>query len=118
MRAQFLFSSYTGFCPTIRFGYGQTYGNETGKYFQDYRSYTLRESKSPLAYGGCYPTHYSHNPEVVLSNLNTGCDRYLDRVNIELLNTDASRNSELKRFDLVSVVFIFQFILYNSKLLI
>nr|VZH97544.1 unnamed protein product [Spirometra erinaceieuropaei] len=94
-----LMPGYAGFCPEINFGYGQTYGAATAQHFQDTRNQALRNSRAPLATGGCYPSFYSHNPEVFLSNLNRGRDRYLDRVHIELLNTDFERMEQLRRFD-------------------
>ncbi len=40
-----------GHVPTIQFQYDETFGNETAKYFQDYRSEALNSSKSLYARG-------------------------------------------------------------------
>ncbi len=40
-----------GHVPTTQFQYGETFGNATAKYFQDYRSEALNSSKSLYARG-------------------------------------------------------------------
>jgi hypothetical protein len=42
---------YLGHVPTTQFQYGETFGNATAKYFQDYRSEALNSSKSLYARG-------------------------------------------------------------------
>ena len=39
-------SSYLGHVPTVHFQYGETFGNATQKYFNDYRNEVLNSSKS------------------------------------------------------------------------
>lgn len=40
-----------GHVPTTQFQYGETFGNSTAKYFQDYRSEALNSSQSLYARG-------------------------------------------------------------------
>ncbi|PAA51932.1 hypothetical protein BOX15_Mlig011080g1, partial [Macrostomum lignano] len=94
---------YRGHVPAMKFDYGETYGNHTAKYFQDYRSEVLNSSKTPYAdRGGVFPTFYSHNPETVIGNRSRTRDRYLDRAHYELHNRDFDRTQELKRFSALS----------------
>ena len=93
--------SYRGHIPERKFDFGETYGNETAKYFQDYRSTVLNSSSTPYNKGGSFPTFYSHNPEIVIGNRSRGRDRYLDRVNCQMHNIDFDRTEELKKFDFV-----------------
>lgn len=93
---------YKGHCPTIKFDYGETYGHATAKYFQDYRSATLNSSKSPYADGGQFPTYYTHDPTLVISNRTRTRDRFLSAPKYELNNVDHDRVDELNQFDELS----------------
>ena len=93
-----LMPGYRGYVPTIKFSYGDTYGNETAKYFQDYRSDALRTSKTMYNKGGNFPTQFSHNPDLVINNRTRGRDAYLYEPKYEHYNTDYNRESEIKGF--------------------
>ncbi|XP_041356939.1 protein FAM166C A-like isoform X2 [Gigantopelta aegis] len=90
---------YRGHCPTIKFDYGETFGNATQKYFQDYRSEVLNSSASPYCKGGSFPTYYTHDPDSVISNRNRSWDRWTLAPRYELTNIDHDRKEELYRFN-------------------
>ncbi|XP_074643137.1 ciliary microtubule inner protein 2C-like [Tubulanus polymorphus] len=94
-----LMPGYKGHCPTTKFDYGETYGHATAKYFQDYRSQALNSSKSPYERGGQFPTYYTHDPTLVISNRTRTRDRFLHAPSYELSNIHHDRNDEIKRFD-------------------
>ncbi|GFN95047.1 upf0573 protein c2orf70 homolog b-like [Plakobranchus ocellatus] len=93
---------YRGYCPTIKYDYGETYGNQTAKYFQDYRSSVLNSSADPYCKGGQFPTVYSHNPDLVISNRTRTRDRWLQAPRYRLSNVDHDRKEELYQFDKLS----------------
>ncbi|XP_033738117.1 protein FAM166C A-like [Pecten maximus] len=90
---------YQGHCPTTKYDYGETYGNATQKYFQDYRSKTLSCSADPLCKGGEFPTYYTHKPETVISARSRTRDRWLNAPKHSLTNIDHDRKEELYQFD-------------------
>nr|KAI8754574.1 FAM166C A protein [Biomphalaria glabrata] len=90
---------YRGYCPTIKYDYGETYGNQTAKYFQDYRSSVLNSSADPYAKGGQFPTVYSHNPDLVISNRTRTQDRWLLAPKYQLSNVDHDRKEEIYQFN-------------------
>lgn len=92
---------YRGHCPTTKYDYGETYGNATNKYFQDYRSEVLNASHDPYARGGEFPTYYTHRPESVISARGRTRDRWLAAPKYNLSNVDFDRKEELKSFDTV-----------------
>jgi len=87
---------YRGYCPTIKYDYGETYGNATSKYFQDYRSSVLNSSCTNYSPGGSFPTYYTHNPDLVISNRARNHDRWLMSPKYELSNMDHDRNEQLR----------------------
>lgn len=93
--------SYQGHCPTTKYDYGETYGEATSKYFQDYRSRVLSASADPYCRGGDFPTYYTHRPETVISNRSRTRDRWLLTPKYSLTNTDYDRKEELKSYDKV-----------------
>ncbi|RUS85149.1 hypothetical protein EGW08_007053 [Elysia chlorotica] len=93
---------YRGHCPTIKYDYGETYGNQTAKYFQDYRSSVLNSSADPYCKGGQFPTVYSHNPDLVISNRTRTQDRWLQAPRYRLSNVDHDRKEEIYQFDKLS----------------
>ncbi|KAK3602601.1 hypothetical protein CHS0354_034328 [Potamilus streckersoni] len=90
---------YRGHCPTTKYDYGETYGNNTAKYFQDYRNEVLNQSSDPYARGGDFPTFYTHKPESVLSSRSRKLDRWLTAPKHSLSNVDFDRKEELYSFD-------------------
>ena len=94
---------YRGHCPTTKYDYGETYGNATAKYFQDYRSDVLYASDDPLSRGGEFPTYYTHKPESVISSRGRTRDRWLAAPKYSLGNVDFDRKEELYAFNNVSV---------------
>ncbi|XP_013404250.1 UPF0573 protein C2orf70 homolog B [Lingula anatina] len=90
---------YRGHCPALKFDYGETYGNATAKYFQDYRSTVLSSSQSVWCKGGRFPTYYTHDPSSVIGARTRTRDRWLDAPKYRLYNVDHDRNEELKQFD-------------------
>ncbi len=92
---------YNGHVPTMKFDYGETYGNATSKYFQDYRLKTLDNSKSNYCQGGYFPTYYTHQPDLVIGNRTRTRDRWLSAPRYSLTNVDHDRKEELIKFDKV-----------------
>jgi len=90
---------YKGHIPTMQFDYGETYGNATAKYFQDYRCDTLAASSSNYARGGYFPSFYTHAPDMVISARTRGQDRWMAAPRYSLSNVDHDRKEELVRFD-------------------
>ncbi|KAL8582206.1 hypothetical protein ACOMHN_004125 [Nucella lapillus] len=93
---------YRGYCPTMKYDYGETYGNATSKYFQDYRSSVLNSSASNYSTGGSFPTYYTHDPDLVISNRCRNRDRWLMAPKYELSNMDHDRTEQLRRLDTLS----------------
>ena len=94
---------YKGHCPTAKFDYGETYGNATAKYFQDYRSETLNQSKSSYAKGGQFPTVYTHNPDLVIHARDRSREQWRTAPKYELTNVNHDRREEINKFDTVSL---------------
>jgi len=90
---------YKGHCPTAKFDYGETYGNATAKYFQDYRSQTLNQSKSNYAKGGQFPTVYTHNPDLVIHARDRTREQWRTAPKYELTNVNHDRKEEIDKFD-------------------
>ena len=86
----------------MKFDYGETYGNATAKYFQDYRSQSLSNSNSNYAKGGYFPTYYTHQPDLVIGNRTRTRDRWLAAPRYSLSTVDYDRQQELIQFDRVS----------------
>ncbi|CAF3199977.1 unnamed protein product [Rotaria socialis] len=93
-----LMPGYRGHIPTTQFQCGETFGNTSAKYFQDYRSEALNSSKSLYARGGYFPTPYTHQPELVMSDRRRSRDQYLYTPKYALNNTHADRTNEIRKF--------------------
>ena len=52
LNSTFMFYRYKGHIPSMHERYGETFSNKTQKYFQDYRSAALNESRSNYCKGG------------------------------------------------------------------
>ena len=93
---------YRGHVPTMKFDYGETYGNHTVKYFQDFRSSALETSKTNYCKGGYFPTYYSYNADLATEARTRKWDRWLQVPRYTLTNYDHDKREELIRFDRVS----------------
>ena len=93
--------SYNGHVPTMKFDYGETYGNHTEKYFQDFRSKTLETSKTNYCKGGYFPTKYSFSPDIAVGARTRQWDRWLQEPRYQLTTLDYDRKQELIDFDRV-----------------
>ncbi|MBN3303282.1 C070A protein, partial [Amia calva] len=94
-----LMPGYCGHVPTVKFSFGDTFGNATMRHFQDFRSAVLESSKSPYSSGGQFPTVYSHNPSLVTACRSRSRDRALLTPYWSRHNVDLSRQEELKKFE-------------------
>lgn len=78
-RAEFISPSlapgYKGHVPDMEEKYGETFGNKHLKYFQDYRSGALDNSRSNYARGGEFPSIYSRDPSLVMKERHVRRDR-------------------------------------------
>lgn len=96
--------SYSGYTPRVKYTYGETFGNTTGRWFQDYRAATLNTSKGRMGRGGDkflpFPTYYTNNPDHVLGARTSSRDRWLAAPKYKLLNLD-DRDGAIKTYDKV-----------------
>ncbi|XP_007937068.1 protein FAM166C [Orycteropus afer afer] len=93
-----LMPGYGGHVPSVAFSCGSTYGNTTFKYFQDYRNAVMEKSHTPFSKGGHFPTLFSPNPNLVLSNHSHTWDRWLHIPSYTRYNLDSSRSHDLTCF--------------------
>ncbi|XP_059837742.1 protein FAM166C A isoform X2 [Hypanus sabinus] len=97
-----LMPGYRGFVPTINFTHGDTYGNTTRKYFEDFRMSALNTSQSPYSKGGQFPTIYSSNPSLVIENRMRNRNRWLYAPQWSRYDVDFDREEEMKVFNKLS----------------
>lgn len=90
---------YRGHVPTMKFDYGETYGNHTAKYFQDYRSKALDTSKTNYCKGGYFPTYYSYNPDLAVEARTRKWDRWLSEPRYSLTTYDHDKREQQIKFD-------------------
>ncbi|XP_053564880.1 protein FAM166C [Bombina bombina] len=89
---------YRGHIPTQSFTYGDTYGNTSARWFQDFRSSVLNSSQTPYCKGGQFATSFSNDPELVLTSRSRGWNRWLYSPKVSRYNVDFDRTQELKDF--------------------
>ncbi|KAM5254047.1 ciliary microtubule inner protein 2C [Hipposideros larvatus] len=93
-----LMPGYQGHVPGVAFAFGSPYGTATLKYFQDHRNAALEKSHTPFSKGGHFPTIFSPNPDLVLSNRSQTWDCWLHTPIYTRFNLDNDRSAELTRF--------------------
>ncbi|XP_077008467.1 ciliary microtubule inner protein 2C isoform X2 [Tamandua tetradactyla] len=93
-----LMPGYQGHVPSAAFSFGSTYGSTTLKYFQDRRHTTMEKSHTPYSKGGHFPTLFSPDPNLVLSNQSNTWDRWLRAPSYTRFNLDSDRAAALARF--------------------
>lgn len=89
---------YQGHVPGVAFSFGSTYGTTTLKYFQDHRNAVLGRSRTSLSRDGHFPTIFSPNPNLVLSDRSGTRDRWLHAPSYTRFNLDNSRSADFSRF--------------------
>lgn len=89
---------YQGHVPGVAFSFGSPYGTATLKYFQDHRNAGLERSRTPLSRGGHFPTIFSPNPNLVLSDRSRTRDRWLHAPSYTRFNLDSGRSTDFSRF--------------------
>lgn len=92
---------YKGHVPGVATSFGSSYGNTTYKYFQDLRHTGLEKSYALLS-GGRFPTIFSPNSSLVLSDNSQNWDRWLHLPTYSRFNLDYGRTTELTNFYKVS----------------
>lgn len=92
---------YKGHVPGVASSFGSSYGNTTFKYFQDLRNTGLEKSYALLS-GGCFPTIFSPNSPLVLTDNSQNWDRWLHQPTYSRSNQDNGRTTELTNFYKVS----------------
>ncbi|XP_030410948.1 UPF0573 protein C2orf70 homolog isoform X1 [Gopherus evgoodei] len=93
-----LMPGYRGHVPNTVFSFGDTYGNTTLKYFQDFRNAAMETSRCPYSKGGQFPTLFSPDPGLVLGCRARGWDRWLHAPSYSRFSLDFNRSEELKEF--------------------
>ncbi|XP_039743546.1 ciliary microtubule inner protein 2C [Pteropus medius] len=93
-----LMPGYQGHVPGVAFSFGSPYGTATLKYFQDHRNAGLERSRTPLSRGGHFPTIFSPNPNLVLSDRSRTRDRWLHAPSYTRFNLDSGRSTDFSRF--------------------
>lgn len=82
----------------MAFSFGCPYGTTTLKYFWDHRNAAMEKSHTALSKGGHFPTFFSPNPDLVLSNRSRSRDRWLRMPSYTRFNLDNGRSAQLTRF--------------------
>lgn len=92
---------YKGHVPGVASSFGSSYGNTTFKYFQDLRRTGLEKSYALLS-GGRFPTIFSPNSPLVLTDQSQNWDLWLHQPTYSRFNLDNGRITELNHFYKVS----------------
>lgn len=82
----------------MAFTFGCPYGTATLKYFQDHRNAALEKGHTPFSKGGHFPTLFSANPNIMLSNRSRTRDRWLHTPTYTRFNLDNDRSTQLTCF--------------------
>ena len=90
--------SYTGYLPTMKLDYAETYGKHGVKYFQDFRSRALETSKNNISCGGYFPSIHTQGPDPAVESRTRMWDRWLQTPNYRIHNEDHDRREELIDF--------------------
>jgi len=93
-----LMPGYMGHLPKISHSFGNTYGAETKKYFQNYRHEILSRSVKPKFTYGRLPCDFSPFPDVAIAQKVINWNKLSDTPNIRPMNLDFNRSCELNRF--------------------
>lgn len=93
---------YQGHVPGVAFSFGSPYGTTTLKYFQDHRSAAMGQRHVGLSSGSSFPTIFSANPDLVLTDRSQFRDRWLHMPSYTRFNLDSHRSAELASFYQVS----------------
>lgn len=99
---------YAGFRPQLKWRYGDTFGNDTAKYFQQRRSLALASSIAKDSGMGWdtkvkLPSVYSNVPDLVLGARSRDRDRMLGPIKYTLLNHH-ERDEHIRDFLTVTMV--------------
>ncbi|XP_030626772.1 UPF0573 protein C2orf70 [Chanos chanos] len=84
---------YSGHVPTIKFLYGQTFGNATLKYFHDFRCAAMASSTSPHSKGRIFPTTLPNDR--TLETAQSPETRHLTSYTTQFHQTQRGSNREL-----------------------
>ncbi|ESO07029.1 hypothetical protein HELRODRAFT_76841 [Helobdella robusta] len=79
---------YKGYVPTMKYEHGETYGNQTNKCFQDFRSKTFETSRTLSNRGGYFATRFTSNPDLACEARTRKLDRWLQLPTYKLTNQD------------------------------
>jgi len=96
---------YKGYVPTLRYTFGETFGNATEKYFADYRSRVLSNSISPARKTGtplCELPDIYTDPKLVMTNRDRTQARWTAPPNYRVVNYSAdmtNRNQDIQKFN-------------------
>eukprot|EP00063_Salmo_salar_P086364 XP_014061199.1 PREDICTED: UPF0573 protein C2orf70 homolog [Salmo salar] len=93
-----LMPGYCGYVPTSKLLYGDTFGNATIKYFQDFRSGAMACSTIPYSRGGMFPSIFSNSGLLVSAQRAQSRNRTLNSPYWARFNVDFKRQETLKSF--------------------
>jgi len=93
-----LMPGYCGHLPKVSTAFGNTYGNETKKYFQNYRHEILSRCVRPKFTYGRLPCDFSPFPDVAIAQKVISQKKLGETPNIRPMNIDFCRSGELARF--------------------
>jgi hypothetical protein len=89
---------YNGHLPCVSKSFGNTYGNETQRYFQAYRNEVLSTTARPKYFYGRLPSCFNPLPDVAMAQKTIHWRNLMDNPNIRSISMDACRMGEIERF--------------------